>query len=102
MVGVLYESEEWSSYKLLEEIQSFGIKACLISLEEDHAFELVNGCDLLVCRIFASAPFRGHHKSLERMPEVIKRAERKGIPMINPPRAHFYETSKALSTALLR
>ena len=33
---------------------------------------------------------------------VIKRAERKGIPMINPPRAHFYETSKALSTALLR
>lgn len=66
MVGILYESEEWSSYKLLEEIQSFGIEACLISLEEDHAFDRVNGCDLLVSRIFASAQFRGHHKSLDR------------------------------------
>ena len=102
MVGILYESEEWSSYKLLEEIQSFGIEACLISLEEDHAFDRVNGCDLLVSRIFASAQFRGHHKSLERMPGVIKQAERKGIPILNSPRAHFYETSKALSTALLR
>lgn len=102
MVGILYESEEWSSYKLLEEIQSFGIEACLISLEEDHAFELVNSCDLLVSRIFASAQFRAHHKSLERMPEVIKQAERKGIPILNPPRAHFYETSKALSTAILK
>ncbi len=102
MVGILYESEEWSSYKLLEEIQSFGIEACLISLEDDHAFDRVNGCDLLVSRIFASAQFRGHHKSLERMPGVIKQAERKGIPILNSPRAHFYETSKALSTALLR
>lgn len=102
MLGVLYESEEWSSYKLLEEIQDSGIEACLINLEEDQALGIISHCDLLVSRIFASAQFRAHQKSLARMPEIIRQAECEGIPMINPPQAHFYETSKALSTAFLR
>ncbi len=102
MLGVLYESEEWSSYKLLEEIQASGIEACLINLEEDQALGMISHCDLLVSRIFASAQFRAHQKSLARMPEIIRQAECEGIPMINPPQAHFYETSKALSTAFLR
>lgn len=50
MLGVLYESEEWSSYKLLEEIQASGIEACLINLEEDQALGMISHCDLLVSR----------------------------------------------------
>mgnify|MGYP000284894417 FL=1 len=72
MLGVLYESEEWSSYKLLEEIQASGIEACLINLEEDQALGMISHCDLLVSRIFASAQFRAHQKSLARMPEIHK------------------------------
>ncbi|WP_195267431.1 ATP-grasp domain-containing protein [Eubacterium sp. 1001713B170207_170306_E7] len=102
MLGILYESEEWSSHKLLAEIQSFGVEARLINLEEDNAVASINGCDLLVSRVFASAQFRQHQRSLERMPKVIRQAAHKGIPMINPPQAHFYETSKALSTAFLK
>lgn len=102
MIGILYESEEWSSYKLLREIQSFGVEAVLINLEDDGAEEAVNRYGMLVNRVFASAQFRDHHRSLERLPEIIKRAADKGIVMLNPPRSHFFETSKALSTAALK
>lgn len=100
-IVMLYESDEWSSYALRSRIQEQGIPCQLACMEDSISWEQLSSCDLVVSRVFASAQFRGHKRSLEQMPEVIAYLRGKGIPMLNPYQAHFYEVSKDLSTRVL-
>ena len=100
-IGILFESKEWSSYAIHEYIVDMGVKARLIDLQEDGNEAEILSCSMILSRIFASAVFRGHQKSLERMPGIIGMLKEKGISMINPCNAHFYEVSKQLSTGTL-
>ena len=52
-------------------------------------------------RIFASAQFREHFRSLRETPQVIEYLKSKQIPMVNPYQAHYYEINKTLSTKVL-
>ena len=101
MIGILCESMEWSDYALCENIAGMGIPAKLFDLEEDGNEDGILSCSLVVSRIFASAVFRGHEKSLGRMPGIIEMLRENGIPMINSGAAHFYEISKERSTGAL-
>lgn len=100
-ITLLYESEEWSTYALQSRIQEQGIPCQLVCMEDKIPWEVFSDCDLVVSRIFASAQFRGHGRSLARMPGLIDYLREKQIPMLNPYQAHFYEVSKALSTRVL-
>lgn len=93
-IGILYESEEWSSYALRDYINSMDVEVRFFNMQEDVSEAGLLVCDLIVNRIFASAVFRGHQKALDRMPGVIELLRKNNIPMINPYEAHFYEISK--------
>lgn len=100
-IMLLYESEEWSTYALQNRIQEQGIPCQLVCMEDGIPWEQFSDCALVVSRVFASAQFRGHGRSLRRMPELIAYLREKQIPMLNPYQAHFYEVSKELSTRVL-
>ncbi|MCL1896802.1 MAG: hypothetical protein FWG03_09675 [Clostridiales bacterium] len=93
-VGILYESNEWSDFALLESLIGIGVPARLIDMQDDGNEDEILSSSLVVSRVFASAVFRGHEKSLQRMPGIIDMLREKNIPMINPYEAHFYEISK--------
>ena len=106
-IGILYESDEWSDHKLKDELiratASLG-RPCiveLIDLEEPDALDEALNCDALIGRIFASAAFRGHRRSLAVMPKLAKQAEERDILLLNPERAHLFEVDKRLSTITL-
>lgn len=101
-IKLLYESEEWSTYALQGRIREQGIPCQLVCMEDEIAEEQFSDCDLVVSRVFASAQFRGHERSLERMPGLIAYLKEQQIPMLNPYQAHFYEVSKELSTRVLK
>ncbi len=101
-VGILYESQEWSSFKIHSDVERMGVSAELIDMQQDIDLQKLHSFDLLVSRVFASSVFRGHEKSLEQMPAVIDFCDKNKIPMINPTAAHSYEISKAASTAVLK
>lgn len=97
MIGLLYESGEWSDYKLAAELAEAGCDVRMIDaahLDPDAAVRAAASCDALVSRVFASAVFRGHVAAHEAMRRVCRIAEERGILMVNPPRAHFFETDK--------
>lgn len=101
MIGLLYESGEWSDYKLAAELAETGRDVRMIDmahLRADAAAEAAGSCDALVSRVFASAVFRGHGAAHEAMRLVCETAEARGIPMINPSRAHFFEIDKRRAT----
>lgn len=99
MVGILYESDEWSDWKLKRELEAFlGEPVAMIDMESPTSPDEAATCDELISRVFASAVFRGHMRSEQSMRSVIETAMRQGTLMINPPKAHAYEVSKALST----
>lgn len=100
-VGILYESEEWSSHALEAEARACGLPAFLVNLQQADKLDVLDGCGLVVNRIFASAWCRGHRRSLERMPEVFAWLKDRNIPVINSPAAHFYEIDKDLTTRTL-
>lgn len=100
-IRLLYESEEWSTYALQDRIREEGIPCDLVYMEKEIPWEEFLNCDLVVNRVFASAQFRGHEKSLEQMPGLIAYLKEKKIPMLNPYQAHFYEVSKELSAQVL-
>lgn len=107
MVGILYESGEWSDRKLASELRSAladaGLRwdVALIDMEQPDAIGRALCCRLLVSRVFASARFRGHGASLERMPQLVDAAEKAGIPLVNPARAHAFEVSKRAAAEAL-
>lgn len=101
MIGILFESKEWSSYALHENITEMGIESRLIDLEQDDNLDEILSCDMIINRVFASSIFRDHHKSLNKVPEIIDILKSNGIPMLNAYDAHFYEINKAFSTKTL-
>ncbi|MGI6011917.1 MAG: ATP-grasp domain-containing protein [Ruminococcus sp.] len=101
-IGILYESEEWSTYALEKDIKDLGVPVKLICMEKNVEAEDFRGCELVLNRVFASAGFRGHQKSLEQTPQVLEQLKKLNIPVINPPAAHFYETDKALAADVLK
>lgn len=101
MIGVLYESHEWSDFHLADELKAFGCQVEMVNTEDDGCEGKTLRCDMLVSRVFASAYSRGHAVSLKRAPSLLAAAERAGIRVINPARAHAFETSKALATSVL-
>lgn len=103
MLGILYESDEWSDWKLAQELKALlgTSSVCMINMEDDDAIIRAASCDLLVSRVFASACFRGHehaHLAMEML-QIDKRT--KDIPLINPARAHRFEIDKYLTTKTL-
>lgn len=105
MIGLLYESDEWSDHKLAAELEAQCCPTEMIDLargDGDEALSRALGCELLVSRIFASAVFRGHAVAHERMARLIPEAERRGIPMVNCGRAHFFEIDKRAAAEELR
>lgn len=98
MIGVLYESHEWSDYHLASELEGFGCPVEMIDAEDADCQARALECDLLVSRVFASAYSRGHEASLACIPTLFETAERAGVRVINPARAHAFETSKARAT----
>ena len=74
----------------------------MINVEEPDCVEQACRCDMLVSRVFASAPFRGHFWAHGAMERVIAMADERGIPLINPSRAHRFEIDKRLAADTLR
>ena len=101
-VGVLYESSEWSDFKLAQELAARDLPVRLIDMERPDAVEAALSCRFLVSRVFASALARGHIASHEHMDEVIERVAQLNLTLINPGRAHAFEVSKRASTEELR
>lgn len=106
MIGILYESDEWSDWKLERELEAALTDNSrhhvrMINMEDTDAVEQALSCDLLVSRVFASATFRGHDHAHRAMEELIALADGEGIPLINPGRAHRFEIDKRLATETL-
>lgn len=97
MIGLLYESGEWSDYKLAAELAEAGCAVRMIDMahsSSEDALEAAEACSLLVSRVFASAVFRGHAAAHKAMQRICRMAEDRGISMVNPPCAHFFEIDK--------
>lgn len=101
MIGILYESNEWSDFKLKAELEVLGHQVCMVNMTNDAPELEALSCSMLVSRIFASAQFRGNSSALEKMPKLLEQAEQHGIRLINPPRAHHFETDKQQATKRL-
>ena len=97
-IGILFESHEWSSIALRDYIQEEGIEVKLIDLEENFKLDNISKYYIIVNRVFASAQFRGHHKSLVVVEKILEEVKDNNIELINSYQAHFYEVSKELST----
>jgi len=93
-IGILYESKEWSSFALCDNINALGVPAMLIDMQEEIDINEIRSCSLILNRVFASAVFRGHQRALDQIPRVIELLSIFGIPMINTAAAHYYEISK--------
>ena len=100
-VGVLYESSEWSDFKLAQELAARDMPVRMIDMERSDATEKALECQLLVSRVFASALERGHAASHTHMVEVVAQADERGVTLINPGRAHAFEVSKRAATEAL-
>lgn len=94
VLGLLYESSEWSDFKLAQELAARGCRVRMVDMERPDAVAVALACDALVSRVFASALARGHEASHTHMEAVVRVVEERGIPMVNPPRAHAFEISK--------
>jgi len=100
-IGILYESNEWSDFALRDHIASMGAPVKMFDLMKDLDEKELLSCSLIVNRVFASAVFRGHEKALERMPAIMELLCERGVKMINPAEAHYYEISKTRSKECL-
>lgn len=101
MVGILYESDEWSDWKLASELEARGMRVRMIDMRKDDCLEQASDCSLLVSRVFASAAFRGHEKSHALMRDMIELAKRSRTPMVNAPESFDFEISKLKSAQAL-
>lgn len=101
MIGILYESGEWSDFKLARELEEalagpdgVGGEVRLVDMTAEGCVERALACDFLVSRVFASAVFRGHGQAHENMEMLVRALDDAGIPMVNASRAHFFEIDK--------
>ena len=105
VIGVLFESDEWSDHKLSAEISS-ALKTTLpnithdvrlINMQQANSVDAALKCDVLISRVFASALNRGHEQALCNMDELIQAIESTSFLLINEPRAHAFEIDKFAS-----
>ena len=103
VIGILYESNEWSDWKLGDELRALldPEEVRMINMEDADALQQAAACDLLISRVFASAAFRGHDRSHAAMDALIALVDEQGIELINPGRAHAFEIDKRLATETL-
>lgn len=104
MIGLLYESGEWSDYKLAAELAEAGCPVRMIDLAHlsaSEVFDAARQCALLVSRVFASAVFRGHSRAHKTMEALCLDREIATIPLVNERRAHFFEVDKRYATETL-
>lgn len=101
MIGVLYESGEWSDFKLARELEEalaesddIDAEVRLVDMAAERCVGRALECDFLVSRVFASAVFRGHARAHENMGMLVRALGGIDIPMVNAPRAHFFEIDK--------
>lgn len=97
MLGLLIESDEWSDRHLAEELERQGFGVDAIDMAAPDAESRALACDCLANRVFASAYERGHEASVEALRALLPEVEARGIPMVNPPAAFAFETSKDLA-----
>ena len=102
-IAILFESQEWSSFALYEDVRRYlpGVQVNLYDLETAVDEEQILESELIVSRIFASAQFRGHDASLQKVISILNEAEDRGIPLLNSRAAHFYEINKHLAAQVL-
>lgn len=57
MIGILYESDEWSDWKLAHELEALlgPDSVCMIDMEGADPVCQALSCELLVSRVFASS-----------------------------------------------
>lgn len=104
MIGLLYESGEWSDYKLAEELAATGCPVRMLDLAQMGASEALHAaesCSLLVSRVFASAVFRDHIQAHETIGRICLEPRIADIPMVNERKAHFFEIDKRHATETL-
>lgn len=93
-LGLLFESDEWSDWHLRDELSAAGFAVEMIDLADEGADTRALSCQALACRVFASAYERGHEGAVACFEELLPHIEKADIPMVNPPRAFAFETSK--------
>ncbi len=103
-IGILYESNEWSTFSLFEYLTRLlpKKKVRLYNLETDVNIEAILTHNLIVNRIYASAYFRGHKISLFNVKKILDLAKQNGKVILNSYEAHFYEIDKYLTSQVLR
>ena len=104
MIGLLYESGEWSDYKLAAELSQEGCAVRMVDMAHLNAEEVLSAikpCSMLVSRVFASALFRNHARAHANMELVCAGADKMGIAMVNKARAHSFEIDKRHATSVL-
>lgn len=97
-LGLLYESDEWSDWHLKEALEQCGFAVEMVHLADADAPARALSCDVLVNRVFASAYKRGNEACVLRLKELLPQVEAAHIPMVNPPRAFGFETSKVAAS----
>ncbi len=104
MIGLLYESDEWSDHKLAEEMQNCGLGVVMIDTRDPLMIEAALQCDLLISRVFASALYRGNECSHQFMTQLIERMQQVDSPplLLNPALAHGFEIDKARAGDVLQ
>ncbi|MDE8701826.1 hypothetical protein PZH32_02485 [Adlercreutzia equolifaciens] len=101
-VGILYESDEWSDWKLHRELEAaLGRPVAMINMEADNCLDAAAECEVLVSCVFASAVFRGHEHAAASMNALVHGALPESVELINPRRAHGFEVSKAAAAQAL-
>ena len=53
MLGLLYESDEWSDHKLAAELEALGVPVRLLDMEDAASEQAALGCEMLVGRVSA-------------------------------------------------
>ncbi|MFC1724118.1 RimK family alpha-L-glutamate ligase [candidate division KSB1 bacterium] len=93
-IGILYESDEWSNWRIKNLIESHGIKTNYIYIEN---FKLSGGKfpdRLYINRVFPSAGMRGNNKALKNTSGILEVLNNLKIPVINSFNAFLYDCSK--------
>ena len=97
VVGVLFESDEWSDHKLGAEISS-ALKTTLpnithdvrlINMQQANSVDAALECDVLVSRVFASALNRGHEQRFTKQASrhrasMLKEHRKNSLPKTKP------------------
>ncbi len=94
-IGILYESIEWSNQHLSDILNKMSIKTELINLEtEPISWQRILQHQLIINRLFPSAPLRGNKRALRIADTILKVIQDHHLPIINSQEAYRYDCSK--------